>query len=363
MPALRLGPEWMLASALIMRIDDLLTLLRAHGARPPHEEAMLRAWLAGKPLDSGRRAPETFFPSSLRRALGEITRQVGALAQIRTHQSSSDGTVRLLVGLSDGRSIESVLLSRDVLCASTQVGCAVACRFCMTGQGGLTRHLGSAEIAAQVALARSLRTVRKVVFMGMGEPAHNLDNVLEAIELLGTLGDIGHKSLVFSTVGDLRAFERLPQGRVKPALALSLHTTKADLRARLLPRAPRIHPTELVERAQAYADATAYPVQYQWTLLEGVNDGDDEVDAIARLLAGKYAVMNFIPFNDVDGLGFRRPAQDRALTMTRMLNQRGVLAKLRQSGGQDIDAACGQLRSRSISIESGHDAATVATAP
>lgn len=328
--------------------------MRAHGARPPHEEAILRAWLAGKPLDAGRRAPESFFPASLRNALADITSEVRALATIRTHLTGNDGTGRLLVGLRDARTIESVLLARDVLCASTQVGCAVACRFCMTGQGGLSRHLGSAEIVAQIALARSLRTVRKVVFMGMGEPAHNLDNVLDAIDLLGTLGEIGHKSLVFSTVGDLRAFERLPQRRVKPALALSLHTTKAELRAELLPRAPRISPIELVERAQAYADETAYPVQYQWTLLEGINDGDDEVEAIAQLLAGRYAVMNFIPFNDVDGLGYRRPSWERAMTMTRMLNQRGVLAKLRQSGGQDIEAACGQLRSRTISLESRH---------
>lgn len=352
----------MLASGLIMRIEDLQSLMRAHGARPPHEEAILRAWLAGKPLDSGRRAPETFFPASLRGALGEITSKVSALARIRTHQTSNDGTRRLLVGLHDGRTIESVLLARDVLCASTQVGCAVACRFCMTGQGGLARQLGSAEIVAQIALARSMRVVRKVVFMGMGEPAHNLDNVLEAIDLLGTLGEIGHKSLVFSTVGDLRAFERLPQGRVKPALALSLHTTKAELRSELLPRAPRISPAELVACAQAYADATAYPVQYQWTLLEGVNDGDDEVDAIARLLSGKYAVMNLIPFNDVDGLGYRRPSWERAMTMTRMLNQRGVLTKLRQSGGQDIDAACGQLRSRTIRVESARESDASAAA-
>jgi 23S rRNA (adenine2503-C2)-methyltransferase len=329
-----------------MRTDDLRELLRRHGARPAHEQAMLRAWLQGQPLDAGKRQPETFLPARLRAALPELAQRLAALARVRAERSSGDGTLRLLVELRDGRSVESVLLARDVLCASTQVGCAVGCVFCMTGKGGLARQLGGAEIAAQVALARSIRSVRKVVFMGMGEPAHNLDNVLDAIELLGTLGDIGHKNLVFSTVGDARVFERLPRGHVKPALAVSLHTTKPELRARLLPRAPRIDPAELVERAQAYADATAYPIQYQWTLLEGVNDGDDEVEAIARLLAGKYAVMNFIPFNAVDGLDCRRPSRERALTLTRMLCQRGVLAKLRQSGGQDIDAACGQLRSR-----------------
>jgi len=133
-----------------------------------------------------------------------------------------------------------VLLPRGGLCVSTQVGCAVGCVFCMSGRDGLQRQLGSAEIVAQVVLARRRRAVNKVVFMGIGEPAHNLDNVLEAIQLLGTQGNIGHKNLVFSTVGDLRVFERLTQGKVKPALALSLHTTDAALRARLLPRAPQI---------------------------------------------------------------------------------------------------------------------------
>jgi 23S rRNA (adenine2503-C2)-methyltransferase len=154
------------------------------------------------------------------------------------------------VALPDGQTVESVLLPAPAgLCVSTQVGCAVGCVFCMTGTGGLLRQLGSAEIVAQVALARTLRPVNKVVFMGMGEPAHNLDAVLEAIELLGTGGNIGHKNLVFSTVGDPRVFERLPQQRVKPALALSLHTTSRPC-AELLPRAPRFDPADLVRPAK-----------------------------------------------------------------------------------------------------------------
>jgi 23S rRNA (adenine2503-C2)-methyltransferase len=141
-------------------------------------------------------------------------------------------------------------------------------------------------------------------------------------------------------------FERLPEGAVRPALALSLHTTDSELRARLLPRAPRIAPEELVELAECYARATTYPVQYQWTLLAGVNDGDAELEEIARLLAGKYAVMNFIPYNTVPGLTFRRPEAARALEMLRFLRRRGVLAKLRRSAGQDVEAGCGQLRAR-----------------
>jgi 23S rRNA (adenine2503-C2)-methyltransferase len=259
---------------------------------------------------------------------------------------AADGSARLLVDLADGQAVESVLLPRDGLCVSTQVGCAVGCRFCMTGRDGLLRQLGSAEIVAQVVQARARQPVRKVVFMGMGEPAHNLDQVCEAIECLGSLGDIGHKNLVFSTVGDARVFERLPTMTVKPALALSLHTTRAQLRAQLLPHAPHIDPADLVAESQRYARATGHPIQYQWTLIEGINDGDDELEAIARLLAGQYAVMNFIPYNPVPGLPYARPSRVRAVAMVRWLHQRGVLAKLRRSAGQDVDAGCGQLRAR-----------------
>ncbi|NCS66566.1 MAG: RNA methyltransferase, partial [Betaproteobacteria bacterium] len=244
--------------------------------------------------------------------------------------------------------VESVLLPRDGLCVSTQVGCAVGCVFCMTGRGGLLRQLASAEIVAQVALARRLRPVKKVVFMGMGEPAHNLDNVLEAIDFLGTAGGIGHKNLVFSTVGDRRVFERLPLETVKPALALSLHTSRADLREQLLPKAPRIAPDELVELGERYARATGYPIQYQWTLIEGVNDSADEIDGIVRLLTGKYALMNLIPYNTVAALPYQRPLWEQAAQMARQLHRRGILTKLRNSAGQDIDGGCGQLRARAI---------------
>ena len=209
----------------------------------------------------------------------------------------------------------------------------------MTGQGGLLRQLGSAEIVAQVVLARATlpgRPIKKVVFMGMGEPAHNLDAVLEAIELLGTAGGIGHKNLVFSTVGDPRAFERLlalRPGQVRPALALSLHSTLPARRAELLPRAPRMSPADLVSSSERYARATGYPIQYQWTLIEGVNDGPEEIEGIVALLAGKVALMNLIPYNAVAGLAWRRPSWERAAEMARTLHRRGILTKLRHSAG------------------------------
>ena len=240
-----------------------------------------------------RRDSQHFLPLALRNAVPALTAELDGLARVRSEHAGNDGS-RLLVELADGQMVESVLLPRDGLCVSTQVGCAVGCRFCMTGKSGLIRQVTSMEILAQVVLARRMRAVKKVVFMGMGEPAHNLENVLEAIDLLGTEGGIGHKNLVFSTVGDPRVFEALPRQRIKPAGAVATHD-KAELRAHLLPRAPRIAPEALVELGEQYARDTGYPIQYQWTLLKGVNDGDDELDAIVRLLKGKYGVLNVIP--------------------------------------------------------------------
>jgi 23S rRNA (adenine2503-C2)-methyltransferase len=334
-----------------MRIEDLRQRLQAAGAGPTHERRFLRLWSNALPQDSGKRRPENFLPQALRDALPAIEAELAGLARLHSAHPAEDGSERLLVRLADGQTVESVLLPRDGLCISSQVGCAVKCVFCMTGRDGLLRQLGSAEMVAQVALARARRPVRKVVFMGMGEPAHNLDNVLEAIELLGTAGNIGHKNLVFSTVGDPRVFERLPQGQVKPALALSLHTTKPALREQLLPRAPRMTPDELVDAGERYARETGYPIQYQWTLLEGVNDGEDEIEGIVRLLSGKYGVLNMIPFNKVDGLDFRRPTWERAAEIARTLHRRGILTKLRQSAAQDVEGGCGQLRARSAAGE------------
>lgn len=330
-----------------MRIQDIRDRLRAAGAKPLHEQRVLRLWAMNLPQDSGKRQPEHFLPQSVRDVLPALMADLDALATVRSEHPGEDGSVRLLVDLPDGQSVESVLLPRDGVCVSSQVGCAVGCVFCMTGRDGLLRQVGSAEIVAQVVRARQRRPVKKVVFMGMGEPAHNIDNVLEAIDLLGTGGNIGHKNLVFSTVGDARVFDRLPRGRVKPALALSLHSTIAQRRAELLPRAPRIDPADLVEEGERYARATGYPVQYQWTLIEGVNDDGEELDGIVRLLKGKYAVMNMIPYNTVADLPFKRPDWERAAEIARTLHRRGVLTKLRHSAGQDVDAGCGQLRARS----------------
>ncbi len=380
-----------------MRLAHLRQRLCDLGAKPCHEDRLLRGWSQVCSYDRKGSPAETFFPQALRNELPAIEMELNGLARLHGEYPADAEVARLLVELRDGQMVESVLLPRGGLCVSTQVGCAVGCVFCMSGRAGLLRQLGSAEIVAQVVLARRRRAVSKVVFMGMGEPAHNLDNVLEAIDVLGMQGNIGHKNLVLSTVGDLRVFERLMEGlkqlrspippltpplkggghigllaspppfqgegwggdgvsfaagrsrsngTVRPALALSLHSTDAALRAKLLPHAPQISVEELVERAEVYARATSYPIQYQWTLIEGMNDSDSELARIAQLLSGKYAIMNFIPFNQVDGLPYRRPSAERTAAMMHTLNQQGIYSRVRDSAGQEVEGACGQLRAR-----------------
>ncbi|MCK6391909.1 MAG: radical SAM protein [Azonexus sp.] len=274
-----------------MQLAEFYQSLQALGAKSAHVDRILRAWLQAKPLDAGtrRQASENFLPLAVREALPELTANLGKLARVIAEHPGEDGA-RLLVALADGQTVESVLLPRGGVCISSQIGCAVGCTFCMTGKQGLLRQVSSAEMIAQVVLARQRRAVRRVVFMGMGEPSHNLDQVLEAINLLGTAGGIGHKNLVFSTVGDLRVFERLPQQRVIPALAISLHSTDAGLRRHLLPNAD---------------NATA-------------------------------------------SLDYRRPSVAALTAMARHLHDRGIRTTVRNSVGQDVDGGCGQLRARHL---------------
>lgn len=329
-------------------VADLRSALAALGARPVHVRRILTGWLAGR--GSGeiprerRRAPRR--SAELEAGLGEVFRVLDALVDEIHHADDPDGSCRRILRLRSGRSIESVDLPRAGLCVSTQVGCAVGCTFCKTGENGLIQQLSSLEILAQLAHARSHRTVRKVVLMGMGEPAHNFDAATDAIDAMGDEGGLAHKSVVFSTVGEPELFERLSARRVRPSLALSLHSLDERTRADLLPRAPRIEPLELLEAAMAYADRVSAALLVQWTLLDGINDTRAEAREIAAILRGRRAILNFIPFNEVEGNGYRRPPVERCVDLVRTVRAHGALATLRFSAGQEIDGGCGQLWAR-----------------
>ena len=220
----------------------------------------------------------------------------------------------------------------------------------MTGRCGLIRQLSSAEIVAQVVAARRVRPdIKKVVFMGMGEPSHNLKAVMEAVEFLGDVAQFQHKQLVVSTVGDERLFETIKNARVKPALALSLHTTDNDKRRKLLPNARPIPVEVLLKEAAQYASMTKYPLQIEWTLMEGINDSFEEVERLADLIEGELAMVNFIAVNPIEESLFKRPERVCMENLITILRKRRIVATIRDSAAQDIDGGCGQLRTKYFS--------------
>jgi 23S rRNA (adenine2503-C2)-methyltransferase len=335
------------AGARLATVADLRAHFLAAGAAAPHVRRFLAAWLGGRPLDEPRVRRSPLRSSQLVASLPSLQRDLDALVTEISRHPAPDGSCRRLLRLRSGRTVECVDLPRDGLCISTQVGCAVGCRFCRTGEDGLIEQLTALDLLAQVALARRERPVRRVVFMGMGEPSHNLEATLDAIDVLGHAGRFAHKELVFSTIGDPRVFQRLHASKVRPALAVSLHTTDAALRRELLPRAPRVDPIPLVEASLAYADDTGHPLLIQWTLLAGVNDSIDEARRLGAILEGRRVIVNYIPFNPVEGSGYRRPRIERCVELVRVMKRSGTRATLRLSAGQEVDAACGQLRARS----------------
>ena len=333
-----------------MTLESLHQRLLALGAKPLHYGYVYRALFGIVPWPDQN---DPKFPKALREALPEIKAEIdGVLKVVDQHKGEEEESLKLLFQLEDGHTIESVLLPRDGVCVSSQVGCAVGCVFCMTGQSGLIRQLTDLEIVAQVIEAKRQRPeTRKVVFMGMGEPSHNLKNVMSAIHFLGTYSQIPHKNLVLSTVGDQRVFDALNASSVKPALAISLHTTIKEKREKLLPRAGKVSIESLIEQAETYARQTGYPIQYQWTLMAGVNDDDEELINIRKLLTGKYALMNFIPVNAVENSPYRRPEWSRCKEMAGILKESHILAKFRHSAAQDVEGGCGQLRYRHLQKE------------
>jgi 23S rRNA (adenine2503-C2)-methyltransferase len=329
-----------------MRIDTLRQRLRALGAKPKHEHRVLRLWSQALPQDAGKRRLEDFMPQTLRDALPALADELQALARLKSEHPGEDGSSRLLVELGDGQTVESVLLPRDGLCVSTQVGCAVGCVFCMTGQGGLVRQVSSGEIVAQVALARACGRSRRWCSWAWASPRTTWTTCLRPSTCWARRATSATRtwcSPPWATRACLPSCRAAPSSRRWRCRC----TPRAPTCVRqLLPRAPRMTPDELVEAGERYARATGYPIQYQWTLLEGINDTADELAGIVRLLKGKYAVMNMIPYNSVPELDFKRPSWERAAEIARTLHRAGVLTKLRHSAGQDVDGGCGQLRAR-----------------
>jgi 23S rRNA (adenine2503-C2)-methyltransferase len=278
-----------------------------------------------------------------------------ALPEVERMTPSQDGSRKLVFRLHDGARISAVLMPDDdrmTLCLSTQVGCGFGCTFCLTGTMGLERNLTADEIVGQLMVANRLleseaRRVTHLVFMGMGEPLANYAPLIAALRILtdAKLG-IGYspRRITVSTVGLVKGIERLGRENLKVNLAISLHAADDETRDRLMPVNRSWNLEALLAAVRAYPLAPRQRVFFEYVLLDGVNDSPEAAARLARLLRGVRAKVNLIPFNDWEGAAFGRPPIARILAFQTVLLDAGITTTVRWSKGEDIGAACGQLR-------------------
>jgi 23S rRNA (adenine2503-C2)-methyltransferase len=297
----------------------------------------------------------TNLPQSLREKLAAET-TIGVPQVADTVQSADAETRKDLLRLADGETVEAVLMHyerRRTACISTQVGCAVGCAFCATGQMGLHRDLSAGEIVAQtIHFARILRAdgerLTNVVLMGMGEPLLNYDASLAAVRrLIHPQGfNLGQRHITISTVGIVPGIERLAGEELQVTLAVSLHAATDKLRDRLVPVNRRYGLDALFEVCHHYVERTGRRVSFEWALVEGVNDTPAQAQALAARLTGLLAHVNFIPLNPTPNYTGEPPSRAALAAFTAVLERHRVPYTLRVRRGMDIQAGCGQLRQR-----------------
>ena len=292
----------------------------------------------------------TDLPRDLRERLA-AEYSVG-LPEVVQRDVADDGTIKFLMRLADGQTVESVYLpysERVSVCLSTQVGCAAGCRFCATAQGGFARNLTTGEIVGQFLRmqAESERRISHAVYMGMGEPLWNYDNVIKSLRLLSGEVGVSARNLTVSTVGVVPGIRDLANEDLPVTLALSLHAPDDDLRERLIPTARKWKLDEILNACGEYARKTGRNLTFEYLLIGGVNDSPEQAQTLAKLLKSKRLPgnVNLIPFNYVDTpQGFRRPSRDSMALFRAELEASGRVATQRMTRGHAISAACGQLR-------------------
>ena len=266
--------------------------------------------------------------------------------------TSSDGTTKFLLGLDDGRRIESVFIPdtpAQTFCISTQVGCAMKCGFCLTGKMGLMRNLNAGEIAGQVRVLAEQLGLRQskfnIVLMGMGEPLHNYENTMKALRILNDEHGlaISPKRVTLSTVGVLPALERLASEPLMPNLAISLHATTEDQRDALVPVNRKYGLADIVAAARKFPIKRRQRITFEYVLLHGVNDTPEDARRLIGLLGNIRCKVNLIPLNEAAGIPFQRPPDDRIDAFAEILANARIRVSVRKSRGRDIRAACGQL--------------------
>ena len=345
-----------------LSVEELSDWLLVRGFNISHAARVLRGIYLG---NDGRIPDSARLPEGLRELLcATFAKEAASLAR---RQVSKDGTAKLLLRLGDGRTVESVLMpdfhpTRAAGCISSQVGCAMGCDFCATTQTGFERNLTSGEIVEQfIRLRREARaagrTLRTVVFMGMGEPMLNLKNVIAAVRRMAdpALGALGWRQITISTVGIVPGIEELREAELGVHLALSLHAPDDATRADLLPMGRRFDVAEVLAAADRYQASSGRITTIQYCLLAGVNDSLAQARDLSRLLAGRVMHVNLLRYNptglSLRGRTYAPSSMEKTEAFLAELRAHGTVAHLRRARGPDIDAACGQLRKRATTLE------------
>ncbi|WP_414548142.1 23S rRNA (adenine(2503)-C(2))-methyltransferase RlmN [Anabaena sp. CCY 0017] len=321
-----------------------LSLWVQQQGQPAYRGKQLHDWIYHKGVRS--LADISVFSKQWRAEVAEVP--IGR-STIHHRAVAPDGTIKYLLRLADGQIIETVGIptaKRLTVCVSTQVGCPMACDFCATGKGGFTRNLERHEIVDQVLTVQEdfQQRVSHVVYMGMGEPLLNTENVLASLKSLNQDVGIGQRSLTVSTVGIRGRIREFAKHNLQVTLAVSLHAPNQALREELIPSA-RPYPLEdLLHECREYVEITRRRISFEYVLLAGFNDLPEHAMQLAKCLRGFQSHVNLIPYNPISEVDYKRPSSDRIQAFVNILKQQNTAVSVRYSRGLEADAACGQLR-------------------
>ncbi|MFM7407181.1 MAG: 23S rRNA (adenine(2503)-C(2))-methyltransferase RlmN [Cuspidothrix sp.] len=312
--------------------------------QPGYRGKQLHDWIYNKGVRS--LADISVFPKNWRSELADIP--IGR-SSLHYRSVAPDGTVKYLLKLTDGEIVETVGIPSDkrlTVCVSTQVGCPMACDFCATGKGGYKRNLTRAEIVDQVLTVQEdfQQRVSNVVFMGMGEPLLNTENVILAIKSINQDVGIGARSLTLSTVGIRDRILQVAQHQLQITLAVSLHAPNQALREQLIPSAKPYPIEDLLAECREYVEITGRRVTFEYILLAEVNDLPEHALELSKRLRGFQSHVNLIPYNPIQEVDYKRPTRERIEAFVNVLQQQNTAVSVRYSRGLEADAACGQLR-------------------
>lgn len=330
-----------------LSLTDLTAWAQQQG-QPAYRGQQLHQWIYQKGARS--LADISVFPKQWRAELEgtEIGRST-----LHYRSQAPDGTVKFLLRLADGHIIETVGIPTDkrlTVCVSSQVGCPMACDFCATGKGGFIRNLATHEIVDQVLTVQEdfQQRVSNIVFMGMGEPLLNTDQVIAAVRCLNQDVGIGQRLITISTVGIPGRIRRLAEHQLQATLAVSLHAANQTIREQLIPSA-RQYPLEaLLDECRAYVQLTGRRVTFEYIVLAGLNDLPEHAIELAGHLRGFQSHVNLIPYNPIQEVDYKRPSEQRVQAFVAALKKQHIAVSVRRSRGLDADAACGQLRASAL---------------